>query len=429
MGMKRPAPSGAASYPDSATTPACLQLLHYTCNHEAEARVPYRFYPTSEQAAILARTFGCARYVYNWALRLRTDAYYERQERIGYHEASAALTTLKQQPETAWLNDVSSVPLQQALRHLDSAFRHFFEGRAKYPTFRKKRGRQAATYASSAFRWDAQARTVTLAKMETPLDIHWSRSFTGMPSTVTVSRDTAGRYFVSFLVEEDISPLPFTNAMVGVDVGLKDMAVFSTGEKIANPKYLHQSERKLAHAQRNLARKRKGSKNREKARLKVARIHAKIADQRRDGLHKLTTRLIRENQTVCVESLAVKNMVRNHSLAKAVSDGGWGELVRQLEYKAAWYGRTLVRIDRWYPSSQRCHACGHINAALTLDVRHWTCPNPDCGVRHARDINAAKNILAVGLTVNACGETVRPARAMLGMPNPARPAEAGIPRL
>jgi putative transposase len=200
----------------------------------------YRFYPTPDQAAVLARTVGGARYIYNWARRLRTDAYDERQERIGSHEASAALTALKQQPKTAWLHEVSSVPLQQALRHLDSAFRNFFAGRARYPTFRKKRGRQAATYASSAFRWDTETRTLTLAKMDIPLDIHWSRSFQGVPSTVTVSKDTAGRYFVSFLVDEDIQPWPVALAMarVGVDMGLKDLVVFSTGEKVANSKQL-----------------------------------------------------------------------------------------------------------------------------------------------------------------------------------------------
>jgi putative transposase len=388
----------------------------------------YRFYPTSEQAAMLAQTFGCARYVYNWALRLRTDAYtdayYERQERRGYHEASAALTTLKQQPDKVWLNEVSSVPLQQALRHLDKAFRNFFEGWTKYPTFKKKHGRQAATYASSAFHWEAETRNLNLAKMDAPLDIHWSRPFTGTPTTVTISKDSAGRYFVSFLIEEEIDVLPAVNAIVGVDVGLKDVDVLSTGEKIANPRHLHRSERRLSHAQRNLARKQKGSKNREKARLKVAQEHARIADQRRDGLHKLTTRLIRENQTVCVESLAVKNLVRNHTLAKAITDAGWGELMRQLEYKAEWYGRALVKIDRWYPSSKRCHACGQVLDALPLDVRQWVCP--ECGVRNDRDINAAKNILAVGLTVNACGEVVRPRRAM---PNPARPGEAGISQL
>ena len=352
----------------------------------------YRLYPTPEQVEVLAQTFGCVRYVYNWALRQRTDAYYGRHEHLGYHEASAALTILKQQPEMAWLNEVSSVPLQQALRHLDKAFRNFFEGRAKYPAFKKKRSRQAATYASSAFRWDAESRALTLAKMDTPLDIHWSRSFTGTPTTITISKDTAGRYFVSFLGEEEIDSLPVVNAMVGMDVGLKDVAVLSTGEKIANPRHLRRSERCLVHAQRNLARKQKGSRNREKACLKVAREYARIADQRRDGLHKLTTRLIRENQTVCVESLAVKNLLRNHTLAKAISDAGWGELVRQLEYKATWYGRTLVKIDRWYPSSKRCHACGHVLDSLALDARQWTCP--ECGVRYDRDINAAKNILA-----------------------------------
>ncbi len=383
-----------------------------------------RFYPTSEQASVLARTCGSARFVYNWALRLRTDAYYERQERVGSHEASAALTALKQQPETAWLNAVSSVPLQQAVRHLDKAFRNFFEGRAKYPSFHKKHGKQSATYASSAFRWDAPTRALTLARMDAPLDIHWSRGFTGTPTTVTISKDTAGRYFAAFLVEEEVEALPVVNALVGVDVGLKDVAVLSTGEKIANPQYLRRSERRLAHAHRNLSRKQKGSMSREQARIKVARLHARMADQRRDGLHKLTTRLIRENQTVCVESLAVKNLVRNPTRAKAISDVGWGELVRHLEYTAAWYGRTLVKIDRWYPRSKRCHACGHVLDSLSLDVREWVCP--DCGVRHDRDSNAAKNLLAVGLTVNACGEAVRPGRAM---PNPARPGEAGILRL
>ncbi len=383
----------------------------------------YRCYPTAEQAATLAQTFGCARFVYNWALRLRTDAYYERQERVSDADTSAALTLLKQQPEATWLNEVSSVPPQQALRHLDKAFRNFFEGRAKYPTFKKKHGRQAAEYTTSAFRWSAETRTLTLAKMDAPLDIRWSREFTTAPTTVTVTRDSAGRYFVSFLVEEAIEVLPVVNALLGVDVGLKDMAVLSTGEKIANPKHLHRGERRLARAQRNLARKQRGSKNRAKARLKVARVHAQLADQRRDGLHKLTTRLIRENQVICVESLAVKHLVRNHALAKAISDVGWGELVRQLAYKAAWYGRTLVAIDKWYPSSKRCSGCGHVLDSLFLGVRQWTCPA--CGVRHDRDINAAKNMLAAGLAVNACGEAVRPGRAK---PDSARPDEAGIPR-
>jgi len=396
----------------------------YNVNMRQKRAFRYRCYPTAEQVTVLARTFGSARFVYNWALNLRTNAYYQRQERISYADTSAALTTLKREPETAWLSEVSSVPPQQALRHLDRAFRNFFEGRAKYPALKKKHGRQAAEYTTSAFRWDAEKRALTLAKMETPLDIRWSRAFKGDPTTVTVTRDTAGRYFVSFLVEEEVTPLPPAETVIGLDMGVSALVTLSTGEKIANPKHFAHSRRRLKTAQKALARKQKGSKNREGARQKVARAHAKIADQRLDGLHKLSTRLIRENQTVCVETLAVRHLVRNHRLAQAISDASWRELIRQLEYKATWYGRTLVKIDKWYPSSKRCGDCGHILASLPLSVRRWTCPA--CRVTHDRDVNAAKNVLAAGLAVNACGEAIRPGRAMPAM---ARPDEAGIPRL
>jgi len=382
----------------------------------------YRCYPTPTQAAVLARTFGCARFVYNWALRLRTDAYYERQERLSYVDLSAALTTLKQQGETVWLNEVSGVPIQQALRHLETALRNFFAGHAKYPTFHKKHGAQSATYASSAFRWDAAQRTLTLAKMDTPLHIHWSRPLPdgAAPTTITLSRDTAGRYFVSILIEEELAPLPLVDAQVGIDLGLHDMVALDSGEKVGNPRFFAQDEKKLAQAQRRLAKKQRGSRNRDKARKKVARIHARIADRRRDFTHKLSTRLIRENQTICIESLWVKAMVKHPTLAKAIHDVGWGEFVRQLEYKAHWYGRTLVAIDRWYPSSKRCHACGHVLDALALETRHWTCP--ECGAIHDRDTNAAQTILAVGLTVAAYRETVRPATASV------RPARVGTAR-
>jgi putative transposase len=214
---------------------------------------------------------------------------------------------------------------------------------------------------------------------------------------------------VSIMVEEDIAHLDPCEQSVGADLGLKDFVILSTGETVGNPKFFTKDEKKLAKAQRRHAKKRKGSKNREKARKKVARIHARIADRRRDFLHKLSTRLIRENQTICVETLAVKNMVKNHTLAKAISDVGWSEFLSQLEYKAAWYGRTLVKIDKWYPSSKRCFNCGHILDSLSLDIRQWICP--ECGVVHDRDVNAARNIHAAGLTVfEACGEAVRPGR-------------------
>lgn len=385
-------------------------VVCYHVNMEQKRAYKYRVYPTEEQKQIFACTFGCVRFVYNWALRQKTDAYYHEQRRLSYKDVSEALTLLKQREEYSWLSEVSSVPLQQALRHLDKAFLNFFEGRAKYPTFKKKRNRQSATYTSNAFKWDGIH--LTLAKMTEPLDIRWSCPLPdgAKPSSVTVTKDCADRYFVSLLVEEDIKPLEPVERSIGADLGLKEFVVLSTGETVGNPKFFHKDEKKLAKAQRRHARKQKGSKNRAKTGKKVARIHARIADRRRDFLHQLSTRLIRENQTICVESLHVKNMVRNHTLAKAISDVGWSEFVSQLEYKAEWYGRNLVKIDKWYPSSKRCFACGHILESLSLNVRIWTCP--ECGVVHDRDINAAKNIHAVGLTVfEACGEAVRPARA------------------
>ncbi len=384
----------------------------------------YRFYPTPEQAHNLACTFGCARFVYNWALKLRKTAYFQEGKKYTYNKLSAALTALKKEEGTAWLKRVSSVPLQQALRHLETAFTNFFEGRAEYPVKKKKHGVQSATYTNNAFTWDAQRHTLTLAKQHEPLDIHWSRPLPEgcQPSSVTVTKDKAGRYFVSILVEEDIQPRPSTHKTVGIDLGLKSFLITSDGQTIANPKYYARDEKKLARAQRRHAKKKKGSKNREKARKKVAKLHARIADTRRDFQQKASTRLIRENQVICLETLAVKNMLKNHKLAKAISDVGWSEFVRQLEYKAAWYGRTLVKIDRWYPSSKTCSACGFVLAELDLEVREWTCP--ECGVWHDRDVNAAQNIEVEGLSMLACGERVRPVVARVQQ---ATLVEAGNP--
>ena len=368
----------------------------------------YRIYPTDEQKQNFAHTFGCVRFVYNWALRLKTDAYYQRGERLYYAHLSSALTALKKQDAYAWLNEVSSVPTQQCLRHLDKGMLNFFEGRAEYPSFKKKRHAQSAEYTSSAFRWNKG--TLTLAKQKDPLNIVWSRPLPNgcIPSTATISKDEADRYFVSLLVEEDIAPLPVVNKMIGIDLGLKSMVITSDGQTHGNPKFFSQDEKKLATLQRRHAKKKKGSKNNEKARLKVARLHKKIADRRRDYQHKLSTNIIRENQVVCIESLQVKNMVKNHTLAKAIQDVGWSEFVRQLEYKATWYGRTLVKIDKWYPSSKRCNNCGHILDSLALEIRAWSCP--ECEAFHDRDINAAKNVLAAGRAVSDSGESVRPGR-------------------
>lgn len=369
----------------------------------------YRCYPTPAQQAVLACMFGCVRFVYNFGLRLRSDAYYQEGNHLFYQDTSAALTRLKQQQDTAWLNEVSSVPTQQALRHLDTAFARFFKQQGHYPRFKKKHGPQAAEYTRSGFHWDGVS--LRLAKLDEPLAIRWSRPLPKecQPTTVTISRDPAGRYFVSFTVEEEIAALPERPEQVGVDLGLLDTAVLSTGEKGGNPKHRAKREKQLKRWQRKEARRAKGGENRAKARRRVNRLHARIADARRDFLHKLTTRLIRENQVLCVESLAVKNLLKNHTLAKAIADASWGELVRQLAYKAAWYGRTLVAIDRYYPSSQVCSDCGQRHRSLPLKIRQWTCPT--CGTSHDRDVNAARNILAAGLAVAACGVSVRPSQA------------------
>jgi putative transposase len=378
----------------------------------------FRFYPTDEQRVTLAQTFGCCRFVYNWGLSTRKIAYREQEQSLYYTDLAAMLPALKQ--HYPWLSDVSSVPLQQALRHLDRAFVNFFEGRAQYPTFKKKQNAQSATYASNAFTWDG--KSLTLAKMDEPLDIRWHRPLPkdAKPSSVMITKDAAGRYFVSILIAEHIQPLPVTPKMIGLDLGIKSMVALSTGETVGNPGYFAKDEKRLATAQRRYARKKKASRNRHKARLKVAKIHARISDKRRDYQHKLSTRIVHENQVICVESLAVKNMVKNHSLAKAISDVGWGEFVRQLEYKAQWYGRTLVKIDRFYPSSKTCSACQHVLDSLPLDIREWVCP--ECGMVHDRDTNAARNILAEGLSVTACGGSVRPVRAKA---HRATPSEAG----
>ena len=369
----------------------------------------FRFYPTDEQKQILAQTFGCARFVYNRMLKVRTDAWYENQQRIGYHETSSLLTELKKQPEFYWLNDVSSVPLQQSLRHLQTAFANFFAKRNGYPKFKSKHGLNSAEYTTSAFRWNG--KDLTLAKMKEPLAVRWSRTIpkAAKVTTVTVSNDHAGRYFVSMLCDDAVSSLPLHEGKVGLDLGLNSFAVLSTGEKVSAPNTFRKNEKKLAKLQRRLAKKLKGSKNRTKARLKVARLAAKVSDTRKDFLHKLSTRLIRENQTIAVETLAVKNMVRNRHLSKSIADAGWGEFVRQLTYKAHWYGRTIVGIDKWYPSSKRCSDCGFVLTKIPLSVRKWACP--ECGANHDRDVNAARNILAAGLAVSALGESVIPTQA------------------
>lgn len=347
--------------------------------------------------------------MYNKALAYRTESFSSKGEQIGYNQTSAALTQWKKQDDLSFLNEVPSVPLQQCLRHLQSAYNNFFDKRSGYPQFKKKRNGGSATFTRAAFSW--KSGRLFLAKCAEPLAIRWSRQLpsNANPSSVTVRLTPDGKWFISILCDVKILPLPRSTQEIGLDMGISTLITGSNGSKIANPKSLRKAIKKLKQLQKSLSRKEKGSNNRRKARLKLARHHARIANIRKDHLHQVTTQLIRENQTIVVESLNVKGMMQNHKLAQAISDASWGELVRQLEYKAKWYGQTLVQVDQWYPSSKRCSSCGDLSPKMPLNIREWDCPQ--CKAHHDRDVNAAINLLAVGHTVPACGATVRPKSA------------------
>ena len=360
-----------------------------------------RFYPTPEQAMLLAQSFGCTRFVWNNTLAYRNEAYQQRGEPVLHAAAEKRLVALK--ADYPWLKDVSSVILQQTLRDQKVAFDNFFNPKlkARYPRFKRKDGRQSIRLTKAAYRY--RDGEITIAKTTAPLPIRWSRALPSAPSSITISRDRAGRYFISCLCEFEPETLPVTPKMVGIDLGLTDLFITSEGMKSGNPRHLKRYEAKLAYLQRRLSKKQKGSRNRHKLRQKVARLHARIADCRRDAIHKATRTLINENQVLCVESLNIVGMLKNRSLAKAISDAGWGEFLRQLEYKASWAGRQLVKVSQWLPSSKRCHGCGHQVEKLPLSRRHWHCEH--CGQAIDRDINAARNIRTAGLAGLACGAT------------------------
>jgi putative transposase len=388
---------------------------------------------------VLNRTFGCVRVVWNQTLAWRQQRYRAEKTGTTYTQASAYLTAMKTTDELAWLNEVSSVPLQQAIRHQQAAYAAFFAGRARLPRFKTRNGRQSAEYTRSGFRY--RDGRLYLAKMSTPLAFTWSwpgiDPATIDPSTVTVSRDPCGRWYVSLAVDvPDPEQFSATGRAAGVDLGIRDFAVTSDGQRIANPRHLERRARNLVRYQRRMARCQRGSANRAKAKRKVARAHRKVRASRTDFLHRASTGLVRDHDVIVLEDLAVKNMVRNRKLAKAISDCGWGTFRAMLEYKAARYGRCVIIVDRWYPSSKTCSACGHLLAELSLGPRAWQCPS--CGTRHDRDINAAKNILAAGRAVaganpgHACGADVRhsgSSRVQSAVKQEPRPARAGIPVL
>ncbi|MFE1549101.1 RNA-guided endonuclease InsQ/TnpB family protein [Streptomyces sp. NPDC058718] len=389
-----------------------------------QLRYSFRVYPNGLQRSALARAFGCARVVYNDALRARETA---RAEGLPFPKAGdlskAVITEAKKTAERAWLGEVSAVVLQQSLRDLDTAYRNFFDGlkgkrpRVGVPQFKSRRdSRQAVRFTANA-KWKiSTGGDLSLPKIGN-VRVKWSRPLPSVPSTVTVIKDAAGRYFASFVVETDPDPLSETASVVGVDLGLGHFAVLSDGTKIGAPRFLRRAEKKLKKAQRNLSRKAKGSNSQDKARIKVARAHARVADARREFQHQLSTKVIRENQAVAVEDLAVKGLARTR-LAKSVHDAGWASFVAMLEYKAALYGRTFVRIGRFEPTSQVCCVCSLKDGPKPLHIRVWECRS--CGAVLDRDINAAVNIAkAAGLAVSACGAQVRPVLV------PAQRGEAG----
>ncbi|MEU6709078.1 RNA-guided endonuclease InsQ/TnpB family protein [Streptomyces wuyuanensis] len=379
-----------------------------------QLRYSFRLYPSASQRTALARAFGCARVVYNDALRARETA---RSEGLPFPKtgdlSKQLVTEAKNTPERAWLTEVSSVVLQQSLRDLDTAYRNFFDGlkgkrpRVGAPRFKSRKDtRQSVRFTANA-RWSiTPGHKLRLPKIG-DLKVKWSRSLPSTPSTVTVVKDSAGRYFASFVVEtgpEEV--LPEVAPEVGIDLGLGHFVVLSDGTKVDSPRFLRRAEKRLKKAQRALSRKEKGSGNRNKARIKVARAHVRVADARREFHHQLSTRLVRENQAVAVEDLAVKGLARTR-LAKSVHDAGWSAFVNMLEYKAARYGRTFIRVGRFEPTSQVCSRCGVKDGPKALHIRVWTCGV--CGAVLDRDINAAVNVAkAAGLAVSACGAQVRP---------------------
>ena len=354
----------------------------------------FRLYPTKAQTELLAKHFGCARFVYNYFLNQRQEQYRLTGKSDNYVAQAKALTTLKKQEETAWLKEVNAQSLQFALRCLETSYTNFFKKRAKFPNFKSKHSKNSFTAPQFAY---IAGNRLFIRKFKEGIKCRVHREIKGEIGKVTITKTPSGKYFASVHTEEEyITPLEKTNKSVGLDLGLKDFLTTSEGERFKNNHYTKKYERRLATAQRHLSRKKKGSRGYESQKLKVARLYEKISNSRADYLHKCSISLIRRYDIICIEDLNVKGMVRNHHLAKSISDVSWGSFVAMLTYKAEWNDKKVVKVDRFFPSSQTCNVCGHINKETKdLSVREWNCPS--CHTHHDRDVNAAINILRVGL--------------------------------
>lgn len=357
----------------------------------------YRLNPTKAQATFFEKSFGCTRFVYNWALNLRIEAYQKDKTKIGWVEICKRMTQLKKEEETSWLNEVSVQSLQSSIRNMDSAFVKFFRDKKGFPKYKSKKASKKSFQFVDQVRIDFESHRIKLPKVGW-VKFFKNRTFEGKIGTVTVSKNATGKYFVSVLVD-DGKDLPTkapikADTAVGIDVGIKDFAVLSNGQVFGNPKYLEKAEKRLKVLQRRFARKQKGSNRRERARIAVAKQFEKVRNKRNNFIHQVTSRIVRENQTVIIEDLNVEGMLQNHCLAKAISSASWSEFFRQLQYKCEWQGKNLIRIGRFEPSSKMC-LCGHVNKELKLKDREWTCPN--CGRHNDRDLLAAINIKRFGL--------------------------------
>lgn len=360
--------------------------------------IKFRIYPNREQQNLINQTLGCCRLIYNRGLAMRKEAY-ENGQKIGYSQTSAMLTELKKCEDFAFLKEVDSISLQQSLRDLDRGFTNFFQKRAAHPTFKSKHNRhQSYRTINQGDNIRIVGKYIKLPKLGL-VKIRQSMEV-GKINNVTIEHTPTGKYFAVLNVEFEPQPRPNNGGMIGIDVGIKEFYSDSNGNVVANPKYLEQSMRKLIREQRKQSRKQKGSNNRNKQRVKVAKVHEKITNQRNDFLQKQSTMLIRENQTICIEELKIKNMMRNHKLAQHIGSASWSKFFDMLTYKAAWYGNDVVKVPTMYPSSQTCSCCGDKNPLVkNLAVRIWECPN--CHAVHKRDTNASINILNKGLQMQS----------------------------
>lgn len=352
----------------------------------------FRIYPNEEQKVLLNKHFGCSRFVYNYFLNERKEQYQKDKKSDNYYTQAKTLTELKKQEETVWLKEVNSQTLQFALRSLDTAYVNFFRGNAQFPKFKSKKHKNTFTVPQSGKLEDGK---IILPKFKDGINVKLHREVKGEIGKMSITKTPTGKYYVSIFTEQQIESLPKTNKQVGIDLGLKDFVITSDGKKFKNNRYTKKYARELKKAQQHLSRKQKGSNGFEKQKLKVAKFHEKIANCRLDTLHKVSHQLVNENDLIVCEDLNVKGMLKNHRLSKHIADASWGMFVNLLQYKCDWYGKELIKVNRFYPSSKTCGNCGWINQELKLSDREWTCKS--CGVKHDRDINASKNILKEGL--------------------------------